>query len=250
MRSDYLRRLHDIHRFYELLDSIENNCGGKRLLGDCHGKMNWPKRGIYFFFEPDEIRTTSGDGLRIVRVGTHAIDKPINQKKLWDRLISHRGTFSGKFANGGNHRTSVFRKHIGYAVIAKDHYDTQSGESWGQGNSAKELIRWKEHPIELAVSQYIRKMPFIWVPINDAPGPKSLRSYIERNAIALFSNYLHPEHKIDEPDKKWLGHWTKSEYIRKSGMWNVYHVNEIYDPKFLDCLEYLLFRVHRIKVEP
>jgi hypothetical protein len=36
--------------------------------------MVWLQRGVYFFMEGGEHRTDSGEGLRIVRVGTHAAD--------------------------------------------------------------------------------------------------------------------------------------------------------------------------------
>lgn len=235
MKPDFSQRLTDIRHFYDLIEQLEAKCGSKRLLNGCHGKMHWPKRGVYFFFEAGEVRTTSGNGLRVVRVGTHSIDKLDNQQTLWDRLRTHRGPLTGKYANGGNHRASVFRRHVGYAIITRD-LVTETADKWGQGNSAPEFVRRKEHLIELAVSQHIRTMPFLWLPINDAPGPGSLRNYIERNAIAMLSNYLRCESRIDEPSEYWLGIWAKSDYVRCSGMWNVDHVNENYDPNFLDLM--------------
>jgi hypothetical protein len=43
------------------------------MLADCHGRMPWPRRGVYFFMEEGENGTDSGEGLRIVRVGAHAL---------------------------------------------------------------------------------------------------------------------------------------------------------------------------------
>jgi len=232
MKPDFSQRLTDIRHFYDLIEQLEAKCGAKRLLTDCHGKMHWPKRGVYFFFEAGEVRTTSGNGLRVVRVGTHSIDKLDNQQTLWDRLRTHRGPLTGKYANGGNHRASVFRKHVGYALIARDSR-TEMVKNWGQGNSAPEIIRQNEHPIEVAVSEHIRVMPFLWLPINDDPGPDSLRNYIERNTIAMISNYPRSESRIDEPSENWLGIWAKSGYVQCSGMWNVEHVDENYDTNFL-----------------
>ena len=80
-------------------------------------------------------------------------------------------------------------------------------------NSTKE-IRNLEYPIEVKVSKYIRRMPFIWIEINDPSGPKSLRGYIERNSIALLSNYS--ENKIDLPSTNWLGLTTKNSVIINS----------------------------------
>ena len=67
------KRLEHIKHFYKILDLLEEKVGGKRLLAECDGRMDWPKRGVYFFFEPGESRSTSGEGPRVVRVGTHAL---------------------------------------------------------------------------------------------------------------------------------------------------------------------------------
>ena len=53
-------RLDDLVRFYRLLETLERRIGGSRLLADCHGRMNWPQRGVYFFTEHGETRTDSG----------------------------------------------------------------------------------------------------------------------------------------------------------------------------------------------
>ncbi len=58
-----------------LLDQLEKIVGRKRELAHCNGHLDWPTRGVYFFFEPGELRTTSGKGMRVVRVGTHALIK-------------------------------------------------------------------------------------------------------------------------------------------------------------------------------
>jgi hypothetical protein len=37
-------------RFYDILDQLEAELGGKRRLSECSGRMVWPARGAYFFF--------------------------------------------------------------------------------------------------------------------------------------------------------------------------------------------------------
>ena len=51
--------------------------------------------------------------------------------------------------------------------------------------------------------------------------PKSLRGYIERNAIAMLSNYCYRDEPIGPPICGWLGHCAKSKKVRLSGLWNV-----------------------------
>ena len=37
--------------FYNLIDRLTQRVGGPRLLDNCNGRMAWPQRGVYFFFE-------------------------------------------------------------------------------------------------------------------------------------------------------------------------------------------------------
>ena len=109
-------RLNDLRRFYDLLAALERKLGGKRTLADCDGRMDWPRRGVYFFFETGEIRVHSGQGLRVVRVGTHARTSG-GRTTLWKRLSRHRGV---RKSGGGDHRGSIFRLHVGTALINRD----------------------------------------------------------------------------------------------------------------------------------
>jgi len=93
-------RLNDLRRFYSLLSVQEVKLGGKRTLSACDGRMGWPQRGVYFFFEPGEFRSQSGEGPRLVRVGTHALNTG-SRTTLWNRLSQHQGSIK---SGGGNHR--------------------------------------------------------------------------------------------------------------------------------------------------
>ena len=225
-------RLADLRRFYDLLDRFEDRIGGRRHLAHCNGRIDWPDRGVYFFFDNDEARTDSGAGLRVVRVGTHAL-RHGSRTSLWGRLAQHRGIVTH---GGGNHRGSVFRKLVGAAVTARQ--PSLAVESWGQGQTAPRDIRAREHDLECRVSKAIGCMPFLWIEVSDESGPDSLRGVVERNAIALLSNYERP--KLDPPSRAWLGHRCPWEKVRSSGLWNNAHVDEAHDPAFLDVLERLI----------
>src|SRR3954447_21389328 len=99
-----------LDQFYLLLRELADRYGGYRTLASCNGRMRWPERGVYFFFEPEEKRD-DGD-LRVVRVGTHALTSS-SSTTLWNRLSQHRGHVGGSRPGGGNHRGSVFRLHVG-----------------------------------------------------------------------------------------------------------------------------------------
>lgn len=227
------RRLDDIRQFYELLGQLERKLGGTRTLAPSHLAAAWPERGVYFFFEPGETRSTSGSGPRVVRVGTHAL-KTDSTTTLWSRLRQDRGNLGGARPDGGNHRVSIFRLHVGTALIAKqpDRWPPEITRWWAVGSDAPASVRDREYPLEQAVSKYIRTMPLLWLAINDAPGPGSLRGYIERNSIALLSG-TNRDVAVDRPSPGWLGRWATSEAVQQSGLWNVNHLNEPNDPEFL-----------------
>jgi len=229
-----MSRLEDVNHFYRVLGKLEGRIGGKRTLSKCSGMMSWPNRGVYFFFENGEYRN-SGNVMRIGRVGTHAL-KEGAKTTLWDRLRTHRGPLSGKYADGGNHRGSIFRLHVGTAIIKKSNLKVPT---WGVGSSANSEVRRKEYFLEKLVSKHIRGMPFLWVKVDDDPGPDSLRAYIERNSIGLLSNY-NRKLKIDSASPDWLGKFCDNEKVQRSGLWNSDHVDETYDKKFLNKLEKLV----------
>ena len=234
-----MSRLCHLQQFYSLLAVLEARLGGTRRLSECSGRLSWPDRGVYFFMEPGETRSCSGRGHRIVRVGTHALTAR-SKSTLWKRLSQHRGPAR---TGGGNHRGSVFRLIVGTALIERDGFHCSSWDD-GRGDALRE-IKYLEQPLERAVSQVIGGMPFLWISIGDKPGPRSLRGYIERNVIALLSNY--GKAPIDPPSDTWLGSHCTRDRVRSSGLWNSNHVNEKYDPGFLDHLASLVERTEQPK---
>jgi hypothetical protein len=222
--------------FYAVLDDLAATLGGPSTLASCNGRSAWLKRGIYFFFEPGEIRTDSGAGARVVRVGTHALTAT-SSSTLWGRLSQHRGQAK---SGGGNHRGSIFRLIVGASLIERKSY---LFPTWGQGSSAPSEVRAGELALELEVSKVIGAMPFLWLAVDDQPGPDSARGLIERNAIALLSNF--GKAPLDPPSAGWLGHQCNREKVRKSGLWNSNHVDEVCDPCFLDVMAGLVAKVGR-----
>ncbi|WP_198912144.1 hypothetical protein [Acetobacter sicerae] len=191
--------------------------------------MSWPQRGVYFFQEQGEYRRDGG--ARIVRVGTHALTDT-SRTKLWGRLSQHRGRAS---VAGGNHRGSIFRLLVGTAFLERR--GVQSA-TWGLGSNAPAYIRAQETDLEGEVSNIIGAMPLLWLDIDGSPDSRYLRGYVERNTIALLSNY--GKEAIDPPSPQWLGHGCNRERVRSSGLWNNNHVDESYDPAFLDRLSELV----------
>ncbi len=105
-------------------------------------------------------------------------------------------------------------------------------------NIERNEIRENERPLELEVSNHIGQMPFLWLDISDPPGRESLRGRIERNSIALLSNYS--KAPLDPPSSNWLGIHSDRERVRQSGLWNNNHVDEAYEPDFLIAMDQLI----------
>jgi hypothetical protein len=90
---------------------------------------------------------------------------------------------------------------------------------------------------ERRVSEYLGAMTVLWLAVPGEPSPQSMRAIIERNVIALLSNGMRPH---DPPSDGWLGRYSRKPEIRQSGLWNVNHVSEAYNPAFLLDLESLV----------
>ena len=228
----YEQRVSDLIRFYDALDRLRHVVGGERLVSECTGRMDWPSRGVYFFLEPGESRSDSRQGLRVVRVGTHALTSA-SGTTLWNRLSNHRGVAS---SGGGNHRGSIFRLLVGAAMMRREPACAVS--TWGHGSSADRETRHAEGTLEALVTDYIGKMPLLWLRVDDAAGPRNRRGYIERNAIGLLSNF--DRRPCDPPSPGWLGLDCPRPKVPGSGLWNQQHVDDAYDPAFLGVFHRLV----------
>jgi hypothetical protein len=228
-------RLSDLRDFYGLLEALAG-VSAARTMSACSGRLPWPSRGVYFFREVGESRSHSGTGSRIVRVGTHGL-KENSQTKLWTRLSQHRGSPS---SGRGNHRGSIFRLIVGAALLNRGGL---AHATWGVGNNALASVRADEVELEQQVSAHIGQMEIICLAVPDDPGPSSSRGFIERNAIALLSNFR--REPLDPPSDLWLGLHCDRERVRNSGLWNSNHVDESVDPRFLTDFEKAIHSMER-----
>lgn len=225
----------DLDRFYELLKILEDGLGGKSPTNKLTSKTPLPKQGIYFFFENSESRVKIKNQLRVVRVGTHGVSKG-SKSTLWNRIKTHKGNAS----LGGNHRGSIFRLHIGNALIKKSN-ETLQYPDWGIGQNADKEIKQTEAALEKEVSKCIGDMKILWLSVPGESSADNDRAYLERNIIGLLTTKI-PE--SDNPSPSWLGNYSNREIIKNSGLWNIDHVGIPYDPNFLDVLsQYVDFTI-------
>jgi hypothetical protein len=203
--------------------------GGLRTLADCTAATGWPTHGIYLFFEPGQARR---DGrCRVVRVGTHALSET-SKTTLWTRLSQHRGTVGGSNPGSGNHRGSIFRHHVGTALLNSGVWPDAVSRSWRDQQSGA-VARRGEVELERAVSACIGRMPLLWLAVSD----RHQRTEVEAGLIALLSCR---SAGTDLPSATWLGLHADSGQVRTSGLWNVMHVDRPFDPGVLVLLDRLI----------
>ena len=71
------------------------------------------------------------------------------------------------------------RLHVGASLIKRDVRPEAIKAYWGEGSFASPAVRLAELPLEQAVSQHIRQMPFLWLAVEDVPSSNSQRGVIE-----------------------------------------------------------------------
>lgn len=218
-------RLRDAFRLRDALSSLLPAGSPAPRLRDLSA-ADVPRSGVYFFFDDSEGASIWHPFGRLVRVGTHAVSTG-SKATLWQRLRTHRGADDGR----GNHRASIFRLHVGRALIRDGLLDVSS---WGEGQAASASIIHQELELERAVSRHIGELRVMTIAVADAPGPQSDRAYIEQCSIGLLTGVRSP---VAPPSRSWLGLSSDRSTIRESGLWNVNHVFGAYDPRFLDCIE-------------
>ncbi len=231
-----LKRLNTWHRaetrhewIQALYKSLERQFVADQVFRLCDlATTTLPSKGVYIFMDPAEVSAYSAMVPRIVRIGTHGVS--LNSKStLRNRLRTHKGTEAGY----GNHRGSIFRLHVGRAIIARD--DISDGaQNWGIGSTAPQDIREAEIKLEKYVSETLSQYLVAFIPADDVSSANSVRSDIESGLITLLTEDMAI---LDTPTNKWLGNYSDREVIAHSGLWNIRHVGARLTPKNLAALK-------------
>ena len=217
-------RANDLRALYQLIG--QHRSSGKTFLLKNLNSNNIPPKGVYVFLDKTE-RNFLGRDPRIVRIGTHAVSKG-SKATLRSRLRNHMGLNDGR----GNHRGSIFRLHVGRAMLERG--DTSSSiPTWGQGQSAPASVQELEADHERRVSKYLGELEVFIIEIDDESSKHSMRAVAERQLISLYSEALLP---IDIPSANWLGLSSPLDKIVQSGLWNIREVGSQYKPKSKGCV--------------
>jgi hypothetical protein len=213
-----------IDAFYRLVDQMAAR-SGMMTLAETVERKDVPERGVYFFLDRREPRGRGSGDLRVVRVGTHGLIAG-TRSTILGRLRQHRG----QPGRGGNHRGSIFRLHVGAAILARTGVRVPT---WGGKLPSGQVPGADEFDLERRVSRYLADLLVVTLPILDEHSPNSLRGYVERNSIALLTTAVEAG---SVPSADWLGHHAQRDAIRTSGLWNVTHVGDAVEEGFLDRL--------------
>lgn len=176
--------------FYSHMEGLAQRIGGFKHLTDPTLARHCPKAGLYFFFERGELRPNGRP--RVVRIGTHALT-PSSKTTLWSRLRHHMGRTGGSNPGGGNHRGSIFRRHVGSALL-NQRGDTDLLGSWMAPDPVPDYVH-SERALEVEVSRVIREMPFLWLGVPTRRDGSSDRGLLERNLISLLSTLAAPRRR-------------------------------------------------------
>lgn len=180
-----------------LTQTVHNLLLGTPRLNTSADKRALPADGLYVFFERGEFVNVGDRHIeRIVRVGTHRKD----------------GRFPGRIRDhfSGNSRASVFRRHLGGALLARDDPHDLRIDPWMSGT------RPDFPEVEERVGQELREQ-FTFCAIPVAHASEGLR--LERGLIALLA-----QEPLGPPSRAWLGRHALRPEIRDSGLWNTQHL--------------------------
>jgi hypothetical protein len=173
-----------IERIYDATQTLASksiNQGFKRLVDPI--PLAFQQQGLYIFQDPAILRTNAKTS-KIIRIGITGINNS-------QRLSQHRS---------GNMESSVFRKHVGRAISAKNN----------------------RIATELEVSQYLHSLEYVFLPVSN----ESLLRQLEKDLIAVISNYG-LDNPLDKPADNWLGFQqdrNTNQAIATSHLWNVHYV--------------------------
>lgn len=239
-----------LQEFHQKLGVLRDTTGGPFYLSDADNNYNWPDRGIYVFFDhgTDPLVDPVSDW-SITRIGTVGVSTG-STSTLWDRLRAHRGTIDSTYGDmGGNHRGSIFRKHVGRAFIERDSL-SDDYPYWGIAHRnlpddvSTTEIREQEHELEQRVSEYIRTLPFLVINIPGDAGPDADRALIEKNLIALVSHARRTNPELQKDD--WLGDRSPRAEISRTQLWNIQHVSSFYSDDIIQQVTPYINQTERV----
>lgn len=187
MSADYLELIEGVCSLIKLLPRFDHTTPHQQL----------PENGVYAFFELGEVAVWRGVTIdRVVRIGTHKKDRRFRK-----RMRQHYGNSRSL---SGNKNGSVFRKHLGGALLRRVDPQDPRLRPWLKQNGPSFA------DIEESVSRILRgTFTFSCFRVDD----QADRFSLESGLIALFARF-----PPGTPSPNWLGRYAASEKINGSGL--------------------------------
>jgi hypothetical protein len=212
-------RVRDVRALYAHIGEARRQ-GRTFLLGDLSAR-SLPEKGVYIFLDPAETSAWS-NGPRIVRIGTHAVSEG-SKSSLRTRLRNHLGPAHGV----GSHRGSIFRLHVGRAMLEAEGRNGAEVLTWGVGQQSPKPVPDNEIAHERRVTDYLQRLEVFVFDIDDPPSKTSLRALAETQLIGLMTADGLP---LEPASAGWLGLRSPMAPIRETGLWNIRDVGAAYRP--------------------
>jgi hypothetical protein len=182
-----------------------------------------PENGIYFFYEDGEYWGHGGFKARIVRIGTH---KDGNFKsRIKEHFLLDESKMNFDRNKAAPRERSIFRKHIGRALLNKRHDDylkiweidftsKKSREEFGHLRNIQ-----KEIEVESAITKILRQnFSFRFIIVDDQLNRMGSGG-LERSLIGTVAHC-----ELCKPTGNWSGGYSPKKQIKESGLWLVHHL--------------------------
>jgi hypothetical protein len=181
-----------------------------------------PRNGIYFFYEEGERQHESRP--RIVRVGTHRDGN--FRSRIAEHFVLNERKMRFTQDQSAPHDRSIFRKHIGRALLNKTgdsylsvwdlHFTTPAGRA--ASRHLRDIN--KEVAIESEITRILREtFSFRFIEIAEEIQRMGTEG-LERALIGTLASC-----PSCGPSDTWLGNHSPSIKIRESGLWLIQHLS-------------------------
>jgi hypothetical protein len=182
-----------------------------------------PRNAVYFFYEKGEYCGHQATKPRIVRVGTHRDGN--FQSRIAEHFLLNERKMAFTQDQPAPHERSIFRKHIGRALLNKtgDPYLSvwEIDFTKRKTRDAKRHLRdiSREAAIEGEITQILRReFSFRFIEIADQIQRMGSQG-LERALIGTLASC--PQ---CSPSDGWLGCYSPKAPIRESGLWLIQHL--------------------------
>lgn len=184
-----------------------------------------PENGIYFFYEDGEIWGHGGTKPRIVRIGTSRDGN--FRSRIKEHYLLDETKMKFDVTKPPPHDRSIFRKHIGRALLRKRNNDylkvwnisfipKANREKYGHLRDIR-----LEREIESSITRILRqKFSFSFLMI-DSQIIRMGSAGLEGSLIGTAAQCV-----LCKQSSNWLGNNSPKFEVRRSGLWLVQHIND------------------------